>query len=1012
MVKRSRRLGLGAFQAGAKVGGASAVGDIVPAGRRRKGEAVKEVSFNERFADALRMSAGWDDSWIVKDSADVGLFAEERRSPDVLLILPNSPPIVVECKFDDGSGDPVEDAKKELGLTISQAEAGASGQKIHRAAAVYYPPGARQWGDREVVTRFVDGGEQVRWKFLSGRGADDCTLWPEQGWLTGSVFDFADSIAKTAAAAETIDRAAGGAAGYILAAAASLDAVLFNHPAEKERISALMGSPDDIRIGLQVACLVWFDSMLILNELGRRNPQFGSTAACRDAVGKIFAQKIKEEWGKVLVVNYDSVFRPAFDAFPQVLPPASYREIFTTLANAVDEVEQYLLGETASLAGGIFARVMDDGQRKNSAAFYTRPEVAEYLTHLTLPDVAELSDDWRSWRIADFACGTGTLLRAGYRRLQQFASACRAPLDDYHRTMIEAGLCGVDVAPIAVHLTAAGIVSLRPEVDYNPTNIGLARIGATDGGNGGVFTGSVELLGEHETRLFTDNYDTQRGTEIENGQGISVLAAEDGSFDAVLMNPPYSRTRGGQKLFDLSGISCSDRLAAQKRVWRLAEGTCGDGKAGLASVFAAIGDRKLQDGKRMGLVLPLTCAAAGSWGKFRSMMAEGYSDLTVTSFARGVEGGRHSLSEDTSMGEVLVTARKSKFGREGTAYVSLDGLFSSDVEASEAARSVHRALSGAKPGDAGVLKVGGDRAGSWYVGLTSRVWGGAGAAGLLGLVPAAELLVEGTIRSVDDRVTARFPAAKLSDLFDVGPTHHSIGHNVGNQPIGAFTFHPIDPEKLYRNSPYTALWATEAESQTAVLTEPTHYGVKYADDEKVREQLDRKTDLFHKKNMRWTSNTALAVVSENKMLGGSEWAGIRPRPDDDRIGSNWESVRYAAAVWANSIFGFVSFWMQGQRQQQGRSRAQIHDICQLTIPDFRDQALLERARLVQAEHGNALFELELKPANQAHSDPNRRKLDLAAAAILGIDARKAEQTARYLAGQWTAEPSVASSRSR
>lgn len=973
---------------------------------------MREVSFNERFADALRMSAGWDDSWIVKDSADVGLFVGERRHPDMLLTLPNSPPIVIECKFDDGSGDPVEDARKKLGLTVSDAVPEAVGSEIRRAVALYYPPGARQWGDQEVVTRFVDGGEQVRWKFLSGRGADDCALWPEQGWLTGSISNFADSIAKTAADAETIDLAAEGAARSILAAATSLNMVLGNHPGEKERISALMGSPDDIEIGLQVACLVWFDSMLILNELGRRNPQFGNTKACRDEVGKIFAQKIKEEWGKVLAVNYDSVFRPAFDAFPQVLPPASYRDTFTILANAVDEAENYLLGDTASLAGGIFARVMDAGQRKNSAAFYTRSEVAEYLTYLTLPDQQEISDDWRSWRIADFACGTGTLLRAGYRRLKQFAAASQAPLDAYHRTMIEAGLCGVDVAPIAVHLTAAGIVSLRPEVDYNPTNIGLARIGATDGGNGGVFTGSVELLGEHETRLFTDNYDTQRGTEIENGQGISVLAAEDGSFDAVLMNPPYSRTRGGQKLFDLSGISCSGRLAAQKRVWRLAEGTCGDGKAGLASVFAAIGDRKLQDGKRMGLVLPLTCAAAGSWGKFRSMMAEGYSDLTVTSFARGVEGGRHSLSEDTSMGEVLVTARKSKFGREGTAYVSLDGLFSSDVEASEAARSVHRALSGAKPGDTGVLKVGGDRAGSWYVGLTSRVWGGAGAAGLLGLVPAAELLVEGTIRSVDDRVTARFPAAKLSDLFDVGPTHHSIGHNAGNQPIGAFTFHPIDPEKLYRNSPYTALWATEAESQTAVLTEPTHYGVKYADDEKVREQLDRKTDLFHKKNMRWTSNTALAVVSENKMLGGSEWAGIRPRPDDDRIGSNWESVRYAAAVWANSIFGFVSFWMQGQRQQQGRSRAQIHDICQLTIPDFRDQALLERARLVQAEHGNALFELELKPANQAHSDPNRRKLDLAAAVILGIDARNAEQTARYLAGQWTAEPSVASSRSR
>lgn len=971
---------------------------------------MKELPFNDRFADAIRTVSGWDDSWVVKDSENIGLFIEERRSPDVLLILPNSPPVVIECKFHESGGNPVDDARKELGLTLSESAQGTFDRTapIRRAAAVYYPPGANQWEDREVANRFVTGKEELRWKFVSGNSADDYTVWPKKGWLTGAISDFCHSVTKTASDADTINLAADTAADYILAAAASLEAELGNHPDEKERISALMGSPDNIRTGLQVVCLVWFDSLLILNELARKNPQFGSTESCRDETGNIFPRAVKDEWGKVLAVNYHSVFRPAYDAFPGVLPPASHRNTFTVLADAVDKAEQYLLGETASLAGEIFARVMDAGQRKNSAAFYTRPEVAEYLAYLALPEEQEISGESRDWRIADFACGTGTLLRAGYRRLKQFASARRTPLDDYHRAMIEQGLCGVDITPIAIHLTAASIVSLRPEVDYNPTNIGLAKIGASRGEGAGVFTGSVELLGEHETRLFTDNYDTQRGTEIENGEGVSVLSAEDGSFDAVLMNPPYSRTGGGQKLFDLSGVSCEDRRAAQKRVWKLAKDTCGDGKAGLASVFAAIGDRKLKDGKRIGLVLPLTCAAAGSWGKFRAMMSDGYTDLTVTSFARGVEGGQHSLSADTFLGEVLVTARKSKSGREGIAYVSIDNLFGSAVEAAETARSLHRVLSGAKPGDTGVLKVGGDRAGSWYIAPPSRIWGGSGAAGLLGLVPIAEPLVNGSVRSVDDRILARFPTASLSELFDVGPTHHSIGHNAGSQPIGAFTFHPINPDKPYRDSPYTSLWATDRESQTAVQIEPTHYGIKYADYRKVREQLDKKTDLFHKKNMRWTSNTALAVVSRDRILGGAAWAGIRPRQADDCMQSNWKLVRYTMAVWSNSIFGFVSFWMQSQRQKSGRSEAQIHDICRLTIPDFRDPALLERAHRVREEHGAGLFELPLKPANQAHDDPHRRKFDQAAAALLGIDERDAEPIARYLADQWTSEPSVAS----
>ena len=72
-------------------------------------------------------------------------------------------------------------------------------------------------------------------------------------------------------------------------------------------------------------------------------------------------------------------------------------------------------------------------------------------------------------------------------------------------------------------------------------------------------------------------------------------------------------------------------------------------------------------------------------------------------------------------------------------------------------------------------------------------------ADLTQLRPGYHKQLNGSVRSVDDRILARFPTARLSELFDVGPTHHSIGHNAG---------------------------------------------IKYADYRKVREQLDKKTDLF------------------------------------------------------------------------------------------------------------------------------------------------------------------------
>ena len=154
--------------------------------------------------------------------------------------------------------------------------------------------------------------------------------------------------------------------------------------------------------------------------------------------------------------------------------------------------------------------------------------------------------------------------------------------------------------------------------------------------------------------------------------------------------------------------------------------------------------------------------------------------------------------------------------------------------------------------------------------------------------------------------------------------------------------------------------------------------------------------MFYQRGMSWTSQKILVAAVAEPVLGGTAWAPFR---------GGSEVVRFAFAVWANSIFGFVNHWAVGQHQQAGRSRTQIGDIRGIPCPDFTDPALAARAE-AYLDQKDELFGLELEPAVYADMDEERHRLDLAAADILGIPERNRGKVAAWFAERWTAEPKV------
>jgi len=294
------------------------------------------------------------------------------------------------------------------------------------------------------------------------------------------------------------------------------------------------------------------------------------------------------------------------------------------------------------------------------------------------------------------------------------------------------------------------------------------------------------------------------------------------------------------------------------------------------------------------------------------------------------------MSADTGMGEVVLTARKGSQGRSGIVYACIHEPFKTAAEAAETARALRHGLTGGGhiSGQSGVISLGGDHVGDWYWSPNGEgIWAGAGMSQLSRFFSRAEAIIGGMLNLVN------FPIAKVGDIFEVGPTHHLIGHPVvkgksqeATDPIGAFTLYPYDREKSTSD---LILWKADSKTQTQITLQATHYGsVRNSKSKDADIRRREKTNLFIQRNMGWKSQKILVAHTNQPIMGGRAWAGLRHEDED---------VKFAFAIWANSIFGFVSHWAQAGRQHQGRSLIQINGIRKLRCPDFTNPELKERA---------------------------------------------------------------------
>ena len=956
---------------------------------------LTENTFNEGLGTALRhVRHEWlhaPDLILVEKT---NLLAERNSlRPDLLITGKGLQPTIIETSFNARDAD--KDARSRLGRHYLQGNI-----PVLATLALHIDPIFRGLNTTEDVRKVILNGARLRYALhqqQEPKADTQIRRWPEQGFISGSIFDLSHFLTS-----EALPK-------YVLEKVAKDVALRIRQAAFRFQSSVAPTVLDDLREVLQQRTHLTslHTTILVQLQLHRDgNPVTKNLSVLHSL--PVLPRKLRQEWDTILQHNWYSVFQPAVT----VLQAYASKDLRGTshalelLIEAAELIETSRISSQFNIGAELFPELADD--RKESAAFYTQPATAELLADLTIRNSDLTTECWadpmvlNKHCIADFACGTGTLLRAAYRRvlsLHEYESAAViSALDDFHKNAVEHGLIGTDISPIAAHLTTASLAIMNLKQEYSKTRVGWLVVGGPK-----ALTGSLEYLeSDHVTDLFDEMGSVSVGNqETANAKELTVA---DNSVDWILMNPPYSRTRGGQAALDVAGMDEKTRTECQKRWGKLIHNLPAIKTAGMAASYLVLAKKKIKPSGRIGFVLPLTAAFAPSWKSTRAMLLEEFHDILAIAVLGGKALGKQALSADTGMEEMLLIATRNSLKTENLQgknifTVTLFEPTHSVGQSAEIARSILTTKAQIQhPGDWRPLKVGKDEIGHIELGSIANPeypWSQLGTLNPHFYV-SAKHLTEGRLFWQDRCESWNLPMTTLSAVFNVGPTHDLIGYPVGGNTRGAFEIHELN-EYDSESTPDLSLWRADSETQQQLLVRATHKALPRYDRRVPRaEQNMRQTasTLLYSRNMRWTSQAILAGTTTKPLLGGRSWTTLQHERNEVCLGFS---------LWANSTLGLITHWTQGQRTHTGRSTTQINALRVIPCPDFSQ---LHGSSLAKAQkHFESLHRQRLLPANQAFRDPVRKEIDRAILDILELPPESINLV-QELCDLWCNEPSV------
>ena len=267
------------------------------------------------------------------------------------------------------------------------------------------------------------------------------------------------------------------------------------------------------------------------------------------------------------------------------------------------------------------------------------------------------------------------------------------------------------------------------------------------------------------------------------------------------------------------------------------------------------------------------------------------------------------------------------------------------------------------------------------------------------LARAAAELIGGRFYSTQEMKTWELSLGitTLGKVAGIGPTHHLIGHQRGQEKIGAFTFDPIEPGQ---EPVYPSLWTASPEVHKSISSHPTHEGepVLGCEDEQI-EMLAMRSNLFISRGLRMTSQSLAVVSTDTPAMGSGAWNALQ---------TSDAGIKAALAIWGNSTLSLMIRVCYAQTTQQGRATMQVKALAGFPVPNFAaDTPAGQQARQLASERYGELAALPLEPISYAFRDTNRHQIDAAALELVGLGGNAAAARAlSHLRSLWCREPAV------
>lgn len=396
-------------------------------------------------------------------------------------------------------------------------------------------------------------------------------------------------------------------------------------------------------------------------------------------------QALEEAACDILDINYEPIFelvRDMLKALPKMAMP------FNNLLDLASKIASKRTLLRRDLAGKVYHKVVGDwALRKGLATFFTQVPAAYLLLYLAKPKLC---------RVADFACGSGTLLVAAYSaaNAQYRLSLLKSGVDkqpaeiesDFHTGFMNS-CYAIDVLGYAAQITALNLALHSPETPISQiSHIYTMPLGYRQQDRS-VCLGSLELARINLDQIFRKV--VRVGVEKHERDELKKLIEQE-PFDLIVMNPPFSRTtgRGGRSGGGLFGFMSDtgvrqrvldDYSTLRNQIKRNMGSTALDllrhsdllmllthpdlrpyrniWQAGEGLLFLYLADIWLRKDGKLCFVLPRGLLSGVSWFLARALLASNYHiEYIIVSYERD----NYNFSESTSLSECMVIARKVK----------------------------------------------------------------------------------------------------------------------------------------------------------------------------------------------------------------------------------------------------------------------------------------------------------------------------------------------------------------